>query len=182
MPEVRSAIGLMSGTSLDGVDVALIETDGERIVTLGPAKTYPYVEADREILRQATRDAAGLTDRGGITDTSVELWDRLFAVNARAPFILIQTVARRLKALGRPGAIVNVITMSSHGGQPFLTAYAASKGALATLTKNTAHALRADGQAQGEGRDPDDPGDRRRAHASRPPVAADLHLAQRPFR
>lgn len=89
-------------------------------------------------------NAAGLTDRGTILDTPVELWDRLFAVNARAPFILTQAVARRLKALGRPGAVVNVITMSSHGGQPFLTAYAASKGALATLTKNTAHALRAD--------------------------------------
>ena len=89
-------------------------------------------------------NAAGLTDRGTITDTSVELWDRLFAVNARAPFILTQAMVRRLKALKRPGAIVNVITMSSHGGQPFLTAYAASKGALATLTKNTAHALRAD--------------------------------------
>ena len=89
-------------------------------------------------------NAAGLTDRGTITDTSVELWDRLFAVNARAPFILTQAVARRLKALKRPGAIVNIVTMSSHGGQPFLTAYAASKGALATLTKNTAHGLRAD--------------------------------------
>jgi NAD(P)-dependent dehydrogenase (short-subunit alcohol dehydrogenase family) len=89
-------------------------------------------------------NAAGLTDRGGIADTPVELWDRLFAVNARAPFILMQAMARRLKALRRPGAIVNVITMSSHGGQPFLTAYSASKGALATLTKNAAHALRAD--------------------------------------
>lgn len=89
-------------------------------------------------------NAAGLTDRGTITDTPIELWDRLFAVNARAPFILTQSVARRLKALGRPGSIVNVITMSSHGGQPFLTAYAASKGALAILTKNTAHGLRAD--------------------------------------
>lgn len=89
-------------------------------------------------------NAAGLTDRGTITDTPVELWDRLFAVNARAPFLLTQAVVRRLKVLGRPGAIVNVITMSSHGGQPFLTAYSASKGALATLTRNTAHALRAD--------------------------------------
>jgi NAD(P)-dependent dehydrogenase (short-subunit alcohol dehydrogenase family) len=88
-------------------------------------------------------NAAGLTDRGTIEDTSAELWDRLFAVNARAPFLLTQAVARRLKAAGRPGAIVNIITMSSHGGQPFLTAYASSKGALATLTKNTAHGLRA---------------------------------------
>ncbi|WP_426956495.1 SDR family oxidoreductase [Muricoccus radiodurans] len=87
-------------------------------------------------------NAAGLTDRGTVLDTSAALWDRLFAVNARAPFLLTQAMARRLKDAGRPGAVVNVITMSSHGGQPFLTAYASSKGALATLTKNTALGLR----------------------------------------
>jgi NAD(P)-dependent dehydrogenase (short-subunit alcohol dehydrogenase family) len=87
-------------------------------------------------------NAAGLTDRGTILETSVELWDRLFAINARAPFLLTQAMARRLKAVGRPGSIVNVITMSSHGGQPFLTGYSSSKGALATLTKNTALGLR----------------------------------------
>ncbi len=87
-------------------------------------------------------NAAGLTDRGTILDTSVELWDRLFAINARAPFQLTQAMARRLKEAGRPGSIVNVITMSSHGGQPFLTGYSSSKGALATLTKNTALGLR----------------------------------------
>jgi len=87
-------------------------------------------------------NAAGLTDRGTILETPHALWDRLFAVNARAPFILTQAMARRLQALGKPGAVVNVITMSSHGGQPFLTAYSASKGALATLTKNTALGLR----------------------------------------
>lgn len=87
-------------------------------------------------------NAAGLTDRGTILDTPAALWDRLFAVNARAPFLLTQAMARRLKDAGRHGAVVNVITMSSHGGQPFLTAYSASKGALATLTKNTALGLR----------------------------------------
>ena len=89
-------------------------------------------------------NAAGLTDRGHIEDTPVALWDRLFAVNVRAPFILTQEVVRRLKAAKRPGSIVNIITMSSHGGQPFLTAYSSSKGALATLTKNCSHALRHD--------------------------------------
>jgi anhydro-N-acetylmuramic acid kinase len=48
---VRRAIGLMSGTSLDGIDVAMIETDGrERIVT-GPALTIPYPDVFRERLR-----------------------------------------------------------------------------------------------------------------------------------
>ncbi|MGK7863415.1 SDR family oxidoreductase [Falsiroseomonas sp. E2-1-a4] len=87
-------------------------------------------------------NAAGLTDRGTILDTDAALWDRLFAVNARAPFLLTQAFARRLVAEKRRGSIVNVITMSSHGGQPFLTGYASSKGALATLTKNTALGLR----------------------------------------
>jgi len=87
-------------------------------------------------------NAAGITDRGTIFDTTAALWDRMFAVNARAPFLLTQAMARRLRELGRRGAVVNIITMSSHGGQPFLMAYAASKGALATLTKNTAFGLR----------------------------------------
>ena len=39
------------------------------------------------------------------------------------------------------GSIVNIQSMSAHGGQPFNTAYCASKGALATLTRNVAHSL-----------------------------------------
>jgi anhydro-N-acetylmuramic acid kinase len=57
------AIGMMSGTSLDGVDVALIETDGERVGALGPAGYRPYTEAERLILRQALAEAGGLADR-----------------------------------------------------------------------------------------------------------------------
>jgi anhydro-N-acetylmuramic acid kinase len=57
------AIGLMSGTSMDGVDVALIETDGERIQWIGPDGLYPYDEEEREILHNAVRDAAGIRDR-----------------------------------------------------------------------------------------------------------------------
>ncbi len=83
-------------------------------------------------------NAAGLSSRGTLDDTSVELWDRLFAINARAPFILMQEAARRMP---QGGSIVNIITMASHGGEPALTGYAASKGALATLTRNAGYAL-----------------------------------------
>ncbi len=86
-------------------------------------------------------NAAGVTERGTIFDTTPELWDRVFAVNARAPFLLIQGAAKIMKRDGRGGAIVNIITMSSHGGQPKLVPYSASKGALATLTKNVAYGL-----------------------------------------
>jgi anhydro-N-acetylmuramic acid kinase len=57
------AIGLMSGTSIDGVDVALIDTDGERVVRQGPSSFAPYDDADRALLRRALADALPMTDR-----------------------------------------------------------------------------------------------------------------------
>ena len=57
------AIGLMSGTSIDGVDVALIDTDGEEISSFGPFMTRPYSEAERDLLLGALDDAAGLSGR-----------------------------------------------------------------------------------------------------------------------
>jgi anhydro-N-acetylmuramic acid kinase len=53
----------MSGTSLDGVDVALIETDGERVAALGPTGYRPYSDGARALLRQALVEGAALTDR-----------------------------------------------------------------------------------------------------------------------
>ena len=61
---VLTAIGLMSGTSLDGVDVALIETDGERVAPFGPTGYRPYEESERDLLRQALAEGAALTARG----------------------------------------------------------------------------------------------------------------------
>jgi NAD(P)-dependent dehydrogenase (short-subunit alcohol dehydrogenase family) len=89
-------------------------------------------------------NAAGLSLRGTLDDTSVELWDLLFAVNVRAPFILTREAARLMRRGGSGGSVVNIITMASHGGEPVLTAYSASKGALATLTRNAGYALQPD--------------------------------------
>jgi anhydro-N-acetylmuramic acid kinase len=60
---VVTAIGLMSGTSLDGVDVALIETDDERITRFGATGYRPYSDAERDLLRQALVEGAKLSDR-----------------------------------------------------------------------------------------------------------------------
>jgi anhydro-N-acetylmuramic acid kinase len=60
---VVQAIGLMSGTSLDGVDVALIETDGERVDALGPSGYRPYSDEERALLRAALEQGASLTSR-----------------------------------------------------------------------------------------------------------------------
>jgi anhydro-N-acetylmuramic acid kinase len=57
------AIGLMSGTSQDGVDVALLDTDGEQIGQLGATACRPYSKTERTLLRRATAAAANLTER-----------------------------------------------------------------------------------------------------------------------
>jgi anhydro-N-acetylmuramic acid kinase len=84
------AIGLMSGTSLDGVDAAVIETDGERIAGFGPTWYRPYREDERAVLRQALAEAVSLADRMSrpgaiakaealINQTHAEVVERLLA-------------------------------------------------------------------------------------------------------
>jgi len=87
-------------------------------------------------------NAAGLTTRGTLLDTTPELFDEHIAVNLKAPFFLMQSVVASLVARGAPGTIVNIISMAEHGGQPYLAPYAAAKAGLAGLTRNAAHAYR----------------------------------------
>ena len=54
---VYTALGLMSGTSLDGVDAAFLETDGEKIVRFGPSMSFPITIDDRDSLQAATQAA-----------------------------------------------------------------------------------------------------------------------------
>ena len=89
-------------------------------------------------------NSAALTDRGSLAEADVRLWERIFAVNARAPFFLMQRLVNHLRERGAPGSIVNILSVHARGGAPELAVYASSKSALAGLTKNTAHAHRFD--------------------------------------
>ena len=86
-------------------------------------------------------NSAGITDRGTIWDTKPDLFDAMFAVNVRAPFFLMQDALTVMKRETIEGSIVNIISMSGHGGQSFITAYCASKGGLITLTRNVAYSV-----------------------------------------
>ncbi len=61
--QIMNVLGLMSGTSMDGVDAALLKTDGETIDGFGPRLARPYDEAERTLLRRALVAARDLTDR-----------------------------------------------------------------------------------------------------------------------
>jgi NAD(P)-dependent dehydrogenase (short-subunit alcohol dehydrogenase family) len=132
---------------------------GERVASELSAAGCPtvFVQADlanvadcRKVVAKAEErfgrvdalvNAAGLSDRGDIFDTTEERFNEIFNVNVRAPFFLIQESVRIMRRQKIAGSIVNIQSMSAHGGQPFITAYCASKGALATLTRNVAHSL-----------------------------------------
>ena len=83
---------------------------------------------------------AALTTRGSIEDVPVEVVDRIFAVNLRAPLLLMQAAIPPMRARGG-GAIVNIGSVNAYIGEPKLCPYSASKGGLMTLTKNTAATL-----------------------------------------
>ena len=89
-------------------------------------------------------NAAGDTSRGNILNTTPELFDQHIAVNLRGPFFTMQAAVQNMVDRKAAGTIVNIITMSAHGGQDFLAPYVASKAGLIGLTKNVAHAHRWD--------------------------------------
>src|ERR1700758_2562013 len=133
--------------------------NGERVAEEISARGCPthFVKADlaevaqcRAVIAEADRrfgrvdvlvNAAALTDRGNIFETTEERYNEVFDVNVRAPFFLIQEAVLIMRREKTQGSIVNIQSMSAHGGQPFITAYCASKGALAMLTRNVAHSL-----------------------------------------
>ncbi|WFU11536.1 SDR family oxidoreductase (plasmid) [Rhizobium sp. CB3090] len=127
--EISSA----TGTKVVYVEADLGDVEEARNVVHVCDQTFGRVDA--------LVNAAAITDRGTILDTSPELFDAMFAVNVRAPFFLMQETVKVMRREKIEGTIVNIGSMSAKAGQPFIAAYCASKGALETLTKNTAYAL-----------------------------------------
>ena len=87
-------------------------------------------------------NAAATSARASLIETTKENFDFIFHTNVLGPMMLMKGVVSGLLAAKQPGSIVNVLSMSGHGGQPFLTPYSASKAALAGVTKNAAYAYR----------------------------------------
>jgi NAD(P)-dependent dehydrogenase (short-subunit alcohol dehydrogenase family) len=80
-------------------------------------------------------NAAGTSSGAGLLDTTPEVWDRVQAVNLRAPFLLMQHVARHMLRQGDGGRIVNVSSGSAFRALPATPAYGSSKAGLLSLTR-----------------------------------------------
>lgn len=130
-------------------------------------------------------NCAALTERGTIWDTSPELFDRMMAINVRAPFFLMQEAIKLMQREGVAGSIVNISSVAAYGSVPMLSPYAASKAALNILTKNTAYAvmrrrIRVNALALGWMDTPGEDEIQRRYHAASPDWLAKAEAAQ-PF-
>jgi NAD(P)-dependent dehydrogenase (short-subunit alcohol dehydrogenase family) len=123
-------------TPVETVTADLADTAAPTVIAAAAAKRFGHIDG--------LVNAAGLTTRASFTTGTPAIWDQLFAVNARAGFFLMQAAIADMLARNAPGAIVNILSMNAYCGIPELAIYAATKGAMATLTKNAAHAHMAD--------------------------------------
>lgn len=122
-----------------GVDAIFISAD---VSVVADCKRAVETAIGHFGIVNALVNAAATSARGSLVETSEELFDTIFATNVRGPFFLMQGVVAHLLEKKASGSIVNVLSMSAHCGQSFLTPYSSSKGALMTLTKNVANACR----------------------------------------
>jgi NAD(P)-dependent dehydrogenase (short-subunit alcohol dehydrogenase family) len=133
---------------LTQVTASLAETVVEAVVADLADALGPQTVVDAAVARFGRVDglvnAAGVTTRGSVLNGTVDTWDGVFAVNARAGFFLMQAAIGDMRRRRAAGSIVNILSMNAHCGIPELAVYAGSKGAMMTLTKNAAHAQMAD--------------------------------------
>ena len=120
-----------AGGRADAVAADLASPDGAHILA---AKVRNLV-GDRLDIIVAN---AGISKAAAIENTTVDDFDRLFAVNVRAPYFLVQQL---LPALGSGSSVVFVSSLGAHAVVGALSAYSASKGAVDTLAKQFAAAL-----------------------------------------
>ncbi len=111
--------------------------------------TQAAIDSVEETIRRYGRidclvNNAGFVERGTLLETTPEFFDQHININLKSPFFAMQAAVKDMLARGEGGSILNVLSVSMHVGQVFLAPYVASKGGLAHVTKNAAHAHRFD--------------------------------------
>ena len=142
----KVVISARNETNGDAVAASIVKEGGHAVFQRADVR----VEADcRALIDRAVEvygridvlvNNAGIVTRGNIETMTAEVWDDIFATNVRGAFICTQQAVTYMKEQ-RIGSIVNIGSINAYIGEPKLVAYASSKGALMTLTKNCASYL-----------------------------------------
>jgi gluconate 5-dehydrogenase len=148
------------GFAEHGADIALVartkeqlEAAGDRIHNETGRKVYLYpfdmenITAIDSLFENVSNETegvdilvncAGTTIRGPSEDVELEKWNRVIDVNLTAAFVMSQAFCRHRKKAGKAGRIINIGSLTCHGGRPTTAAYASSKGGLLSLTRTLA--------------------------------------------
>ena len=84
---------------------------------------------------------AAVFDMGSVLDADLEQFDRLFALNVRVMFTIMQASAKALVAAKKPGSIINMASQAGHRGEALVAHYCATKAAVISYTQSAALAL-----------------------------------------
>jgi len=83
-------------------------------------------------------NCAGTTIRGPSEDVDLDTWNHVIEVNLTATFVISQAFCRHRRQVEKAGRIINIGSLTCHGGRPTTAAYASSKGGLLSLTRTLA--------------------------------------------
>lgn len=84
---------------------------------------------------------AAIFDMGSVLDADLDQYDRLFGVNVRAFYAVMQATAKSMVAADKPGSIVNLASQAGHRGEALVAHYCATKAAVISYTQSAALAL-----------------------------------------
>lgn len=133
LEQLRAEIGSADFTS----------TDGRALRTVAIAADLSDISACAGIVTETVEklggldllvNCAGLSHKGGFTTVTPEVWDKIFAVNARAPFFICQAALPYLKASAKP-VVINIASVVGFKGYQDQSVYSSSKHALTGFTK-----------------------------------------------
>jgi D-sorbitol dehydrogenase (acceptor) len=84
---------------------------------------------------------AAIFDMGSVLDADLDQFDRLFGVNVRAFYAVMQSTAKAMVAAGKSGSIINLASQAGHRGEALVAHYCATKAAVISYTQSAALAL-----------------------------------------